>query len=152
MPKASTQWNYQVRELSDGLVPVIECRVENSGTHASFRFTLSYHAADRCMERGISVETLALALLYARPFCKQGVIFHVVSLRMTPENLPWKQKKHLQDLVVITNRSASCIITAYYCPQAFRKTSKKVKFNCKVPRIKNSVGLYEDYHPHFRGW
>ncbi len=141
MKKANIQSNYQVREISDHWHPVIECQIRDSSSEASFRFALSDHAAGRCAERRISAETLALALLCSRPVYKQGVIFHVVSLRLIPAELSQKQKRCLQDLVVITDRSVSCVITAYYCTQAFRKTSKKLKFNCKAPGRGNAVAV-----------
>jgi hypothetical protein len=89
------------------------------------------HSNKRASQRGITLESIKIAMFFSESYFKQNVIFHVVKESLLPENISEKIKKRIKNLVVIVSGNSNEIITCYRDKNALRTVKLKVKENRK---------------------
>jgi len=91
--------------------------------------THTNHSRKRASQRGITLESIKLAMFFSESFFKQSEIFHVVKDSLIPENLSEKLKKKIKNLVVIVSGNSNEIITCYRNKGALKTVKVKSKIN-----------------------
>ncbi len=95
-----------------------------------FTFEHTKHSYLRACQRGFNQQKIVAALQYGESICKQGLIYFILGENNFPESLS-KQKKHLQNTVVIVSGRSNQIITCYRSSNPFKNIKIKSEKLCK---------------------
>jgi len=87
----------------------------------------SNHSKSRAKQRGLTMETIKLAMLYSIAFFKQGMLFYVVKNSDLPKSFIGKQRNELKNIVVVVSGNSGEIITCYKDKNAMHNIKKKGK-------------------------
>lgn len=94
----------------------------------SIRF--SRHGSVRMEQRGIKTDMVSLVLSQGQIIRKQGLRYYYVP-KSSATDWERKDREAVRDLVVITDKSGSQLITCYRNPQAVKAIKRKTKWLCK---------------------
>lgn len=116
--------------------------VENGKTfEVIYNLEHSRHSRRRASQRGITDHIISLALDFAVPIMKQGLIFYLVKSRLIPDSLDPHIRSRLENLVIVVSGDDNQIITCYKSPMAFRSIRRKEKVRLDSERNK----IVQDY-------
>ena len=102
--------------------------VEDPKTHQKevLEFRHTKHSSKRAAQRGINLKKVSHALEYGESFFKQGLIYYILGEKNLPDHLT-KDKKELQNLVVIVAGDSNQVITCYRSKKPFKHVKLKSK-------------------------
>ncbi len=89
-------------------------------------FRHTFHSFKRASQRGIMGDKIAVALEYGEHFYKQGYTYHVLGEHNIPDELQ-KDRKKLQNTVVVTAIDSNLVITCYRSKNPFKHIRHKPK-------------------------
>jgi len=89
-----------------------------------FRFEHTKHSYLRARQRGLNEEKIVTALQYGETIYKQGLIYFILGENNIPDSL-CKQKKQLQNTVVIVAGDSNQVITCYRSANPFKNIRTK---------------------------
>ena len=99
---------------------------EKTGGVEVFTFTHTNHSFRRSAQRGINDNKMATAILYGKPFYKQGLIYYVLGEDRIPEKF-LKNKEKLRNTIVVVDGDSDTVITCYRSKDPFKHIRRKSK-------------------------
>ncbi|MCS5488873.1 DUF4258 domain-containing protein [Algoriphagus limi] len=91
-----------------------------------FDIKFSLHGKTRISQRGIKEEAVFKVIQFGEIIHKQGLKFHYIP-RSKASSLGKKEMEETRDLLVITNKNRTEVITCYKNPKAVHAVKKKPK-------------------------
>ncbi len=103
-------------------------RVENALTNQSVELNIkhTHHSYVKAAQRGIDAKRISTALEYGENFYRQGLVFYVLGEDNIPDYL-LKERKKLQNTVVIVSGDTNEVITCYRSKKAPGRIKRKSK-------------------------
>lgn len=95
-----------------------------------FTFEHTEHSYLRACQRGFNQQKIVAALQHGESIYKQGLIYYILGENNIPESLS-KQKKYLQNTVVIVSGRSNQVITCYRSSNPFKNIRTKSEKLCK---------------------
>lgn len=92
---------------------------------------MSQHANLRCAQRNIRYHEILFIVLNTKKKHNAGVIFHELCLKDIPKDYIRQQRYRqlIGTTVILCSKCERCVVTLYRNPEAFRKNSKKSKYD-----------------------
>jgi hypothetical protein len=114
---------------------------------------LSYHARIQASRRNFSYDDIDFVIRYGHKKHRTGVIFFQMREKKVPRHIPANDpRRRLAGTTVVACSCEEFIITVYKNPKAFKKDSRKVKYNCRQDEIctcpRCGIGFIEEVIQH----